>query len=37
MKTQGTLEDRYRIYVESMKSMGVSDEEILTFDEWLNS
>lgn len=37
MKTQGTLEDRYRIYVEAMKSMGVSDEEILTFDEWLNS
>ena len=32
--TMGTLEDRYRIYVEAMKSMG---KDYKTFDEWLDS
>jgi len=34
---QGTLEDRYDIYVECLKSLGASDDEIKSFDEWLNS
>jgi hypothetical protein len=34
MQNQGTLEQRYEIYVESMKGSG---EYIKSFDEWLNS
>lgn len=30
---KGTLEERYALYVECMKSLG---EEPITFDEWLN-
>jgi len=32
--SQGTLEDRYEIYVACMENSG---EYVLTFDEWLNS
>ena len=34
MQNQGTLEDRYAIYVDCMKDTG---EYIKSFDEWLNS
>jgi len=34
MQNQGTLEQRYEIYVECMKGSG---EYIKSFDEWLNS
>ncbi len=37
MSFEGTLEDRYRIYVECEISLGTPDSEILSFDEWLNS
>jgi hypothetical protein len=33
---QGTLEDRYRIYVECERSLGTPESAILTFDEWLS-
>jgi hypothetical protein len=34
---EGTLEDRYNIYRDCMRSMGASEEDIKTFDEWLDS
>jgi len=36
MSNQGTLEQRYEIYVECMK-MFEPNEYIKSFDEWLNS
>ena len=34
MQNQGTLKQRYEIYVEQARSLGW---EIKSFDEWLNS
>ena len=34
MQNQGTLEERYAIYVDCMEGTG---EYIKSFDEWLNS